>query len=148
MTGGAEVKLTKGTDYGLRGILYLARQPQGKIALVTDIARSEGVPESYLAKIFQDLARGGVLVSHRGAKGGFSLVRSLKEVSLLEVIEAIEGPIALQPCLDHRQGCEHIAECGVSDVIRKAQSEMVRVLESTSLENLLEQTLAKATISK
>jgi Rrf2 family iron-sulfur cluster assembly transcriptional regulator len=142
------VKLTKGTDYGLRGILYLARQPQGKIALVTDIARSEGVPESYLAKIFQDLARGGVLVSHRGAKGGFSLVRSLKDVSLLEVIEAIEGPIALQPCLDDRQGCEHIAECGVSDVIRRAQSEMIRVLESTSLENLLEQTLAKATTGR
>jgi Rrf2 family transcriptional regulator, iron-sulfur cluster assembly transcription factor len=137
------VKLTKGTDYGLRGILYLAKQPQGKVALVADIARSEGVPESYLAKIFQDLARGGVLVSHRGAKGGFSLVRSLREVSLLEVIQAIEGPIALQPCLDDRQGCDQIGMCVVSDVIRKAQTEMVRVLESTSLENLLEQTLAK-----
>jgi Rrf2 family iron-sulfur cluster assembly transcriptional regulator len=142
------VKLTKGTDYGLRGIMYLARQPIGKIALVTEIARAEGVPESYLAKIFQDLARGGVLVSHRGAKGGFSLVRPLKEVSLLEVIEAIEGPIALQPCLDGRQVCDHLADCGVSDIIRLAQAEMVRVLESTSLETLLEKTLDKATVSK
>jgi Rrf2 family protein len=98
-----------------------------------------------LAKIFQDLSRGGILVSRRGAKGGFSLVRSLKDVSLLEVIEAIEGPIALQPCLDRREGCERMAACAVSDVIRLAQAEMVDVLSTTSLENLLERTLAKKT---
>jgi Rrf2 family protein len=131
------VKLTKGTDYGLRGILHLARQPQGKVVLVTEIARAEGVPESYLAKIFQDLSRSGILVSHRGAKGGFSLIRDLSDVSLLEVVEAIEGPIALQPCLEARVGCDQKGECAVAEVIGQAQTQMLDVLRGTTLEQLV-----------
>lgn len=137
------MKLTKGTDYGLRGILHLARQPQGRVVLVTEIARAEGVPESYLAKIFQDLSRNGILVSHRGAKGGFSLVRDLSDVSLLEVVEAIEGPIALQPCLDGRTGCDQLSHCSVAEVIGQAQSQMLDVLRVTTLEHLVGRSAAK-----
>lgn len=137
------MRLTKGTDYALRGMLYLARQPQGAIVLVSDIAKSEGAPESYLAKVFQDLSRGGILVSHRGAKGGFSLARSPKEVTLMDVIQTLEGPITLQPCLDVREGCERIGLCGVCDVLDQAQNAMIRILEMTSMEDLLQRTLAK-----
>ena len=64
------MRLTKGADYGARGVVYLARQPTDSVVLVGEIANAEGMPESYLAKIFQSLSREGIVQSHRGAGGG------------------------------------------------------------------------------
>ena len=98
------MRLTRGADYGTRGIIYLARQPANAIVLVGDIASAEQLSESYLAKIFQELAKGGLVRSHRGAKGGFSLARPPEQITLRQVIEAIEGPIAINRCLAPWEG--------------------------------------------
>ena len=130
------MRLTRGSDYGLRGMLYMARQPVGQVCLVSQVAAAENLPESYLAKIFQDLARNKLLMSHRGAKGGFSLIDHPQEISLLQIIEAVEGPIALAPCLDVREGCELVGLCEIYDALDSAQAQMVSVLRSTSLADL------------
>jgi Rrf2 family iron-sulfur cluster assembly transcriptional regulator len=130
------MRLTKGSDYGLRGMLYLAKQPQGKVALVSEVAGAEDLPESYLAKIFQDLTRSGLLLSHRGAKGGFSLVRSPSEVTMQDIIEAVEGPITISPCLDEREGCERIDICQVYPALAAAQGRLLGVLGNTTLDDL------------
>jgi len=131
------MRLTRGSDYGLRGMVYMARQPVGQVCLVSQVAAAEDLPESYLAKIFQDLARNRLLMSHRGAKGGFSLVSEPEEVNLLQIIEAVEGPIALAPCLDVREGCERIEICEIYEALDSAQAQMTLVLKNTTLADLV-----------
>lgn len=130
------MRLTKGSDYGTRGIIYLAKHPPDSVILVGDIAASEGLPESYLAKIFQDLAKEGIVRSHRGAKGGFSLARPAEKITLREVIEAIEGPIALCRCLAPWEGCAKQAECSLYPVLAEAQAQLLAALESTNILDL------------
>ena len=131
------MRLTRGSDYGLRGMLYMARQPAGQVCLVSQVAAAESLPESYLAKIFQDLARNRLLISHRGAKGGFSLVDDPQEINLLQIIEAVEGPIAIAPCLDVREGCDRVDLCKIHDTLASAQTQMIGVLKNTSLADLV-----------
>jgi Rrf2 family protein len=115
----------------------MARQPLGQVCLVSQVAAAEELPESYLAKIFQDLARSRLLISHRGAKGGFSLVDDPQEINLLQIIEAVEGPIALAPCLDIREGCDRVNLCEIYDALDSAQAQMISVLERTTLADLV-----------
>ena len=130
------MRLTKGVAYGARGIIHLAKLPESSVALVADIASSEGLPESYLAKIFQDLAKEGLVRSYRGAKGGFSLGRPACDITLRQVIEAIDGPIALCRCLAPFEGCDKIDTCAMSPVFAKAQRELIGCLDSTSVADL------------
>jgi Rrf2 family iron-sulfur cluster assembly transcriptional regulator len=130
------MRLTRGSDYGLRGMLYLAKLPLGKVALVSEVAVAENLPESYLAKIFQDLTRNGLLLSHRGAKGGFSLVRLPSEITMQDIIEAVEGPIAISPCLDEREGCVRIDDCQAYPALAAAQERLLGILGRTTLADL------------
>jgi Rrf2 family transcriptional regulator, iron-sulfur cluster assembly transcription factor len=130
------VRLTRGTDYGTRGIVRLAKMPPSAVVLVSDIASAEDLPESYLAKIFQDLAKEGIVRSHRGAKGGFSLARPAEQITLRQIIEAIEGPIALNRCLAPWEGCEDIAGCPIYPVLARAQQQLLAMLDGTTLHDL------------
>ena len=132
------MRLTRGSDYAMRGIIYLAKQPRGKVCLVSDVAEAQGVPESYLAKIFQDLSHNGLVVSYRGAKGGFALARDPSAITLRQVIEAVEGPIALSPCLDERVGCELSEICEVHLILDEAQAQLLGVLDGAVLQSVLD----------
>jgi Rrf2 family iron-sulfur cluster assembly transcriptional regulator len=145
LKGVSGMRLTRGADYGMRGMIYLAQLPMGQVALVRDVANDQSVPESYLAKIFQDLSRSGLMVSHRGAKGGFSLARDPAQISLREMIEAIEGPIFLLPCLDPRQRCDQMAECALYETMDRAQRLLLEQLEKTSLRSLADRSVQLAT---
>jgi len=110
----------------------------GKVCLVSEVAEAQSVPESYLAKIFQDLSRSGLVVSHRGAKGGFVLAREPNKITLRQVIEAVEGPIALSPCLDERVGCELSAMCEMHLTLAEAQARLFDVLDGSTLQDIIE----------
>ncbi len=131
------MRLTRGADYGARGILRLARMSSDAVVLISDIAKAEGLPESYLAKIFQDLAKEGIVRSHRGAKGGFSLARPAAQITLREIIEAIEGPIALNRCLAPWEGCDKMDCCPLYPVLARAQASLLAELEKTTLADLV-----------
>ena len=143
------MRMTRGTDYGILGILYLAMQPGERVTLLREVAQYQDVPESYLAKIFQDLTKGGLVRSHRGARGGFSLARPAITINLRQVIEVLQGPISLNSCLDIREGCPRFARCAVGQVLGRAQNELLHTLEDTSLEDLALQsaTLERSTDS-
>lgn len=131
------MKISRGTDYGIQGILYLARQPSNKVSLLHGVAEAQNVPETYLAKIFQDLAKAGLVRSHRGAKGGFSLGRPSSQITLRQIIEALQGPISLNRCLDVREGCPNSETCPVFEVLRKAQQQLVATLDAATLDSLI-----------
>jgi len=137
--GRCVVRLTRGAEYGALGVLYLARQPRDRVVLISEIAGAEGMPESYLAKVFQDLAKAGIVRSHRGARGGFALARPPEEITLRQIIEAIEGPIALNRCLDPHEGCAHSADCTIYDALAEAQRTLVAALEAVTLHSLAAQ---------
>lgn len=134
------MRFTRGADYGTRGMIYLAGMPLESVVLVSEIASAVNLPASYMAKIFQELAKEGIVTSHRGARGGFSLARPADLITLRQIIEAIEGPIALNRCLSPSEGCENCATCPVHPVLARAQGQLVGVLDHTTLHDLLAQT--------
>ena len=131
------MQITRREEYGLRGLLFLAQQPDEKVFLVSEISRVQKIPERFLAKIFQRLSKAGFLRSVRGSKGGFTLRRAAAEITMKDVIEALEGPIAINRCLLRKGVCGEEQGCPLYEVLEEAQEGMVKVLERTTLEDLV-----------
>lgn len=92
------IRMSKLTDYGIVLLTHMAMAPAGKVHTAQDLAGASRVPLPTASKILKQLARAGLLVSHRGRKGGYTLARSADEVSVADVIRAIEGPIGITDC--------------------------------------------------
>jgi Rrf2 family transcriptional regulator, iron-sulfur cluster assembly transcription factor len=133
------MQITRSGEYGLRGLVFLAKQPPGKVTLVSEISREQKIPETFLAKIFQRLSKAGLLRSVRGAGGGFSLGKPANEITMREIVEAIEGPIALNRCLLRQGECEEEKVCPLRQVWEEAQQRFVEVLDRTTMEDLAKQ---------
>ncbi len=130
------LQLTRGGEYGLRARMYLGRLPEGRVASLREIGREQEIPESFLAKILQTLVHAGLATSQRGARGGFSLARPAATISVREVIEAVDGPIALNGCVLWPEECGRSERCPMHDVWVEAQGEMMRVLDGVHLDAL------------
>ena len=128
------VRVTRAGEYAIRGMMYLARRGTDDLTLIGDIAKAEKLSSSFLAKIFQGLAKTGLVESHRGAAGGVSLGRPADEISLRDIIEAVEGPVALNRCLLEDDPCEKAANCPLAPVWREAQARLLGVLEDATLD--------------
>ncbi|MCD4672340.1 MAG: Rrf2 family transcriptional regulator [Anaerolineaceae bacterium] len=131
------MQITKQADYAMRAILYLASLEPGKRAATSFIAKEEHIPPSFLAKIVSQLSIAGLINTSRGARGGVSLSRSAADISILEVVEAIDGPIALNECVLHPEVCEFGEDCPIRPVWQESQAELVNRLKSTNFEQLL-----------
>ncbi|WP_298439713.1 Rrf2 family transcriptional regulator [Geobacter sp.] len=130
------MELTRKGEYAIRGIIYLAQLPPGKVALISEIAEAAEVPQTFLAKILQSFAKIGLVKSFRGAGGGFTLGRSAEQITLREVVEAVEGPILPNRCLLGAGTCERDGTCGVHPVWREVQGKVVEVLDGVSIKEL------------
>ncbi|MDD2338316.1 MAG: Rrf2 family transcriptional regulator [Geobacteraceae bacterium] len=130
------MELTRKGEYAIRGILYLARQPQGKVSLVGDIAAASDVPKSFLAKILQDFVKMGLVTSSRGTGGGFLLARSADRITLREVVEAVEGPIMPNRCLSGPGACDRDRFCRVHPVWERVRQETIAILDGITIEEL------------
>ena len=130
------MELTRKGEYAIRGIIYLAQQPSEKMALISEIAEATEVPQTFLAKIFQNFAKQGIVNSYRGTGGGFILARSPSRITLREVVEAVEGPILPNRCLIGKGTCERDDHCTVHPVWRKVQEQVVQILDSVTIEDL------------
>lgn len=131
------MQITRQTEYAIRGLQELARRDQDSPVQLKVIAGSCDVSEAFLAKIFQMLAQAGIVKSHRGVKGGFSLGRPADQISLREVVEICEGGIVLNHCLRKIDPCKNTENCRVAGVWREAQDALVGALEKTHLADVL-----------
>lgn len=104
--------------------------------MIDVVSRDVEIPKSFLAKIFQDLAKAGLLRSQRGAGGGFILTRPATKISILEVIEAIDGKIALQRCLGEGPDCAKREDCALCELFEEAQDRLKEVFSRTSVAEL------------
>ncbi|MFH1686935.1 MAG: Rrf2 family transcriptional regulator [bacterium] len=106
------MRLSRKSDYALRAVRHLAGLPKAKLGSINSISEAESVPREFLAKILKDLTRGGVLVSFQGVKGGYTLSRDPKDITFLNVIEAIDGPVHLNLCTEPEGcRCENYKSC-------------------------------------
>ena len=131
------LQITRQTEYAIRGLQELARRNADAPVQLKVLAGSCEVSEAFLAKIFQMLAQAGVVKSHRGVKGGFSLGRPAEEITLREIVEICEGGIALNHCLRNVDPCQDADTCAVANVWREAQNALSGALEKTSLADVI-----------
>jgi Rrf2 family protein len=112
--------------------MHLSELENGGRAPTIKIASEQNIPPSFLAKIVSQLSVAGVVQTSRGARGGVSLAREAAEISLLEVIEAIDGPITLNECVTDPSACVFGDDCKVHEVWCDAQAQLVNKLASTN----------------
>ncbi len=127
------MQITRQADYAVRAVLYLAQLGPDRRAATSQIAQEQQIPPSFLAKIVSQLSVAGLLQTSRGARGGVSLARSPDQISLLEVVEAIDGPIFLNECVANGV-CNFGDTCPMRSVWCDAQSELVQRLKVTTFE--------------
>ncbi len=131
------MQITRAGEYGVLGLMNLARRAPGEMAMIEEVSRMEKIPGSFLAKIFQHLVKAGLVRSNRGAHGGFALARNPAQITVLEIIEAIEGKIIFQRCKLDKPDCQHVGGCAVCGLFEQAQDGVKEVLARTSLGGLL-----------
>jgi Rrf2 family protein len=126
------MQITRQADYALRAMTFLAGLEPSQRAATSQIAAEKSIPPSFLAKIISQLSIAGLIHTSRGARGGVSLAHSPAEVSVLEVVEAIDGPIALNDCTVNQDACPFGEDCVLRPIWCEAQAELVNRLRNTS----------------
>jgi Rrf2 family protein len=117
-------------------MVHIASMPDGAVALRSDIAEAQGIPPSFMAKILRSLVRARLLRSSRGVHGGFALAKPASRITLLDVVEAIEGPLSLTNCTPDPAGCARSDNCPATSIWLEVQQKMAEVLKGTSIESL------------
>lgn len=131
------MQITRQADYALRAMLFLSRLEPTVKAATSQIAQQQRIPPSFLAKIISQLSIAGLINTSRGARGGVSLARLPEKISVLEVVEAIDGPISLNECSAQPDGCPFGEDCPIRPIWCNTQHELVEKLRNTSFGQLL-----------
>jgi Rrf2 family protein len=131
------MQITRQADYALRAMIYLSRLEPTQRAATSQIADIQHIPPSFLAKIISQLSIAGLIHTSRGARGGVSLARTPEEISILEVVEAIDGPITLNECTSASGTCQFGEECPMKPVWCDTQQELIDKLRRTTFAQVL-----------
>jgi Rrf2 family protein len=132
------MQITRAGEYAVLGLMCLARRPSGSVVMIDEVSREEKIPKSFAAKIFQSLVKAGLVKSNRGMGGGFTLLKQPAAITVLDVIEAIEGKIAFQRCLSEDEPqCEHFGGCALCGLFEEAQDRVKEVFSRTTLTDLM-----------
>jgi Rrf2 family transcriptional regulator, iron-sulfur cluster assembly transcription factor len=127
---------SRSAEYAIRAFVHLAGVPEGKFVMVKNIAQQTDIPTHFLAKILQQLARKGFLRSSKGPTGGFTLRMKAEDISLLKIVEAMDGLNDFQRCPGGLSECNDQAPCGMHDSWTKLRNYIVNYLEQTNIGEL------------
>ncbi len=130
------LQISRKIEYGLRAMIFLASQPPERTVPFKEIARRMEVPQDFLAKILKTLVERGLARSTRGAHGGYQLARPSREISFLDVIEAVEGPVVVNVCQDSHDACKVSRSCTMYGVWKLGQQRMLEVYRAATLDTL------------
>jgi Rrf2 family cysteine metabolism transcriptional repressor len=130
------LRFTKRADYGLMAIHYIAIHEDGGAVSTKRIADEFHIPAELLAKILQRLAKERLIASQNGPKGGYVLARRAAEISVGDVVRALEGPINIVSCLEAESACPQMAHCNLRRPVQKIQAAISQVLDTMSLSEL------------
>jgi len=132
------MRLTRAGEYAVRCVLFLASQGVGVVCNRKKIAVEMDIPDQFLGKIAQQLARSGFLEIVQGAKGGLKLVAAPEHLSLLDVVEAVIGEIFLNDCVIRPESCQRSQACSVHQIWNKARNQLRDTLRQATFSSLLE----------
>ena len=130
----AIMQVSRKIDYALRAVIHLADEEAAeRICSVSEIASRERIPRQFLEKIVQELIHKGLVRSRRGPHGGYVLARPADKMTFRDVIEAVEGPIAINNCTGDHADCSLIGACGMERIWREGQRRVMDLFESTTI---------------
>jgi Rrf2 family cysteine metabolism transcriptional repressor len=132
------MKFSAKGEYGIRAVLDMALYSQNGPAQVKEIARRQAIPERFLEQVMASLRKAGLVESVRGAQGGYLLAYPPTQISLADIIQAVEGPIAPMKCVSEKaqNSCNRADLCVVRDVWREVQTSIVNALNSITVEEM------------
>lgn len=130
------MQLTRAADYAVRVMVFLATLSPGKRASLPEIVKTTAAPDSFLSKVLQGLTRAELITSRRGPAGGFEISTLGRNSSMLNVVEAIDGPISLNVCLSEKRSCLRRDWCPAHPVWAKAQQALLDVLGAAMIADM------------
>ena len=138
------LRLSKKADYALIAMKHLALRADGGSSSAREIAEGYDIPVELMAKVLQRLARRGLLVSQQGTRGGYLLARPATQVSVADVIQAVDGPLTVTACSTAEETCEQYAKCNVRDPLWKIKDRIYQALATCSIHELATDTVGSA----
>src|SRR6267154_4157544 len=132
------LKLSKKSDYALIAVRHLASHGAERSHSASDIAEAYGISAPLLAKVLQRLAKHGLVTARHGSSGGYQLARHPKDISALEVISAVDGPMMITSCVTSHGDCDQRNTCTVREHLRKVNESIVQVLRAVSISQMTE----------
>lgn len=131
------LKLSKKTDYALMAIQYMASKGTDRVVNTKEIAEEYKIPVELLAKVLQKLGKKGLIASQNGPKGGYVLAKPPEAISVLSIIQAIEGHVGITECYHNEDShCVQMAHCNIRNPIRNIQNSIYGLLDSMSIEDM------------
>ena len=131
------MQITRQADYAMRAIYYLSMIGMENRASTSQIAKEQNIPPSFLAKIISQLSVAGLLHTSRGARGGVMLARKPQDITMQDVVEAIDGPILLNECVEDAHGCKFDKDCPMRSMWCEIQDDLVTRLGGTTFADFI-----------
>jgi Rrf2 family protein len=137
------LRLSKKADYALMAMKHLATRADGSSASAREIAEQYDIPLELRAKVLQRLARRGLVISLQGTRGGYRLARQTSQISVADIIEAIEGPLRVTACSTEEENCGQYAKCSVRDPLWRIKDRIVSALSDCTLQEIASDSMAE-----
>jgi Rrf2 family protein len=132
------IKLSKKSDYGLIAVKHLARHRQQYACSANEIAEEYGISATLMAKVLQKLARHGLVAAKHGSSGGYQLAKDPAQISALDVISAIDGPVLITSCVTNHGNCDATEKCSIREPLRRVNDSILSVLSTVTISQLSE----------
>lgn len=131
--------VSKTLDYAVRTLIYLGKNQSGKAILMKEIAESQKIPLSYLAKVMRHLVKAGIVFSEYGPHGGYLLKRQPSEITLKDVYEAVEGELKMVDCFDMPNSfCAFTSCCGQAEIWQEVEQRFADILKGITIQDVIE----------
>jgi Rrf2 family protein len=130
------IKINRKTEYAIRGMIYLAKQPRDKIVMIKEITKATETSPVFMTKIFQTLGSANLVISSRGASGGIRLSRKSEHITLRDIVEAIEGPVIMNMCVLDEKSCGFSDVCSAHVAWKKIKDSISEMMEDVTLKDI------------
>ena len=132
-------KLSKKADYGLIAVKHLATHRNGHACSANEISEEYGISTTLMAKVLQKLARNGLVAATHGSSGGYQLARGPENISALDVISAIDGPVLITSCVTSHGNCDAASKCSVREPLRRVNESILQVLNTVTISQMCDE---------
>src|SRR6478736_7100916 len=130
------LRLSKKADYALLALRHMAAPGSRETVSARELAESYDLPPELLAKVLQQLVRAGLLLSQQGIRGGYGLAKPAAEITVVDVVQAIDGPLMVTACSESDHSCDQYDKCNIRDPLWKLKDRIVAALAATTVAEL------------